>query len=183
MNKRSFILFLSLFIFWIAVSGTITLQHIIVGLFLSIILTLFWKNLAPRLPRMLSFKELFYFIRCIFMLIGYVVKSNIEVARILLFSRKSISPMFIEVDFGVKSDWGKVFLATCITITPGSITIDVNPDNNKFTVHALTRETAINLYHWRIITEIKNLEMLVMRREAHAIDIDRIHDSNSTSIS
>ena len=181
MNKRSLISFASLFTFWIVVSGVVDLQHIIVGIILSVLTVWFWKELNPRLPSVLSFKELLLFGRCILMLIVFVIKSNLEVAKILLFSNKEVTPMFIELELGVKSNWGRVFLATCITITPGTVTVDFDPETNIFTVHALTRENAESLYHWSMITEIQNLERQVQRREAHAVDIGRIHDSNSNS--
>lgn len=181
MYKRSFISFASLFIFWIVISGEVSLQHIIVGILISIFTVWFWKNLDPRLPRILSPKELLLFGHCILMLIGYVIKSNIDVAKILLFSDLSTGSIFLELEPGLESDWGRVFLATCITITPGTITIDIDPGTSIFTVHALTRQTGVELYYWKLITEIKNLERLVLRREAHVVDNNRIHDSNSTS--
>lgn len=181
MNKRSLISFAFLFTFWIVVSGVVDLQHIIVGIILAALTTWFWKSFNPRLPSVLSFRELLLFGHCIIMLVVYIIKSNIEVAKILLFSHEEVSPMFMELELGMKTNWGRVFLATCITITPGTVTVDFNPERNTFTVHALTRENAESLYHWSMITEIKNLERMVKRREAHAMDIGRIHDSNSIS--
>lgn len=179
MNKRSFISFASLLVFWIVISGTTNLQHIIVGIVLSLFTMWFWKNLSPRLPSVLSFREILLFIRTILILAGYVIKSNIDVAKILLFSDLKESSMFLELEPGIKSNWGKVFLATCITITPGTVTIDINPETGVFTVHALTRETGLELYYWSIITEISDLERLIRRREAHVVDTDRIHGTNT----
>lgn len=180
MYKRSFISFASLLIFWIVISAVIDIEHIMVGIFLSIITVWFWKDFDQRLPSLLSPRELLLFVRCILMLIGYVIQSNIEVAKILLFSNKSVTPIFIEMDLGIKSNWGRVFLATCITITPGTITVDFDPERNVFTVHALTIEAAESLYHWRIITEIKNLERLVQRRKANVVDTRRVNVSDSS---
>lgn len=178
MRKRSLISFASLFIFWIVISEAMDLQHIIIGIIISLLTVWFWKDYNPKLP-IFSPRELLLFGRSILMLIGYVIKSNIEVAKILLFSNQSVTPIFLEMDLGVKTDWGKVFLATCITITPGTITIDIDPETNIFTIHALTIETATSLYYWRIITEIKNLERMVLRREANVVHTSRIHVSNS----
>lgn len=183
MQKKLFVSFASLFTFWIIISGVTDLQHIVVGIIISLFTVWFWKDLEIRLPTLLSPIELLLFGRCILMLIGYVIKSNINVAKILLFSDVSEGSIFLELEPGIKSDWGRVFLATCITITPGTITIDFDPENDIFTVHALTRETGISLYYWRIITEIKNLEIQIRRRKAHVMDNDRIHGSNSAGTS
>lgn len=166
MRKRSFILFAFLLIFWIVISGVVDLQHIIVGIFLSLFTVWFWKDFDPRLPSILYPRELLLFGRCIIMLVGYVIKSNIDVAKILLFSDLSAGSIFLELEPGIESDWGRVFLATCITITPGTITIDFDPETDVFTVHALRIETGEALYYWRLITEIKELETLVQRRES-----------------
>ena len=179
MNKRSFISLASLLTFWILISGVVDIEHIIVGIILSMLTVWFWKDLNPRLPSLLSPKELLLFGRSILMLMVYVIQSNIEVAKILLFSSKSVTPIFLEMDLGIKSDWGRVFLATCITITPGTVTIDFDPETNIFTVHALTRESGESLYYWSMITEIKYLERLVQRRESHVVDTSGIHASNS----
>ena len=179
MNKKSLISFASLLTFWILISAVVDLQHIIVGIIISLLTVWFWKDLNPKLPRILFPRELLLFIRSILMLIGYVIKSNIEVAKLLLFSNLELTPIFLEMDLGIKSDWGRVFLATCITITPGTITIDFDPETNIFTIHALTKETGESLYYWSIISEIKNLERIVQRRETHVMDTSRIHATNS----
>ncbi len=182
MVKKSFISLASLFIFWIVVSGSLDLQHIIIGTIISLFTIYFWKDLSPKLPSsMLSNVELLLFGRCIIMLVGYVLKSNIEVIKILLFSDLSEGSIFLELEPGLESNWGRVFLASCITITPGTITIDFDPETNVFTVHALTMKTGRDLYYWSIITEIKNLETLVKRRKKDAIDNDRIHDASTNS--
>lgn len=181
MNKKSFFSFISLLIFWIVISGVVDLQHIVVGIFISLFTVWFWKDLGPRLPRILSLREILHLGHCIVMLVGYVVKSNIDVAKTLLFSDLSESSMFLELEPGMESNWGRVFLATCITITPGTATIDFDPETNVFTVHALRIQTGVDLYHWRLITEIKNLETLVHRREVNVVDNGRIHGSDSIS--
>lgn len=179
MNKRSFISIAILLIFWILISGVVDIQHIIVGIFLSILTVWFWKDLNPKLPSLLSPRELLLFGRSIIILMVYVIKSNLEVAKILLFSNKSVTPIFLEMDLGIKTNWGRVFLATCVTITPGTVTIDFDPETNMFTFHALTRESGESLYYWSMITEIKYLERLVQRRGNHVVDTGRIHASNS----
>lgn len=179
MYKRSFISFISLLIFWIVISAEINLEHMVVGIVLSAFIVWFWKDFGARLPGILSPRELLLFGRCIIMLIGYVIQSNIDVAKTLLFSNPSVTPMFIQMAPGIESNWGRVFLATCITITPGTVTVDINPETNIFTVHALTMEAGAALTHWKLIDEIKKLETHMQGRKAHVVDTSRLHVSNS----
>ena len=166
MYRRSFISFAALFIFWITVSGSIDIQHILVGVPIAAFTIWFWSDLGSLLPSLLNPKELLLFAQTIFILFGYIIKSNLNVARIILFSDIPSTSMFMELEPGIKTDWGRVLLSTFMTITPGTITIDFDPETDVFTVHAINRQTGIDLYYWTIITEIRNLERMVVKRKA-----------------
>ncbi len=76
-------------------------------------------------------------------LIKEVVVSNIAVARSVWLGVDSISPNVVTVTAHQKTDLGKVIYANSKTLTPGTVSIDLQGD--QITVHALTRETAANL--------------------------------------
>lgn len=158
MRKRSLILFLLLFIFWIVISEEADIQHILAGAFIALITVWFWYDLESRQPLVPTIKELFILTRCFVMLAGYVIQANISVAKTLLLGNPMAKPMFVVMEPEINSGWGRVLLATCITITPGTITVDINPDTGQFIVHSLTEEAAIDLSYWRIINEVKKLE-------------------------
>lgn len=181
MRKKSFALFASLFIFWIVISGSFDIQHIIVGVIISLFTVWFWRNLNERQPSILSPREFILFGRFIVMMIGNVIKANIDVIKILLSPKIPTVSIFLELEPDIESNWGAALLATCITITPGTITIDFDPETRIFTVHALTPEIGADLYYWRVITEIKKLETLVHRRNIHVNDNDRVHDPDIVS--
>ncbi|MGB5544186.1 MAG: Na+/H+ antiporter subunit E [Gammaproteobacteria bacterium] len=69
-----------------------------------------------------------------------VIKSNIDVARVILSPTLSLQPQTFTVTADQKTAVGRVIYANSITLTPGTITIDVN--GKKFDVHALTRLSA-----------------------------------------
>ncbi len=72
-----------------------------------------------------------------------VVISNIAVARCVWMGKDSISPRTIVVRASQKSDLGIVIYANSITLTPGTVSIDL--DGNDIIVHALTEESAADL--------------------------------------
>ena len=76
-------------------------------------------------------------------LIWAIVKSNIDIAVRILNPRLPISPRIIKVKASQKTDLGRVIYANSITLTPGTVTVDVEGD--ELTVHALTRGTAEDL--------------------------------------
>lgn len=80
------------------------------------------------------------FVRYLPWLVWEIVKSNIDVAKCILDRQLPISPKLFRVKASQKSDLCKVIYANSITLTPG--TISVNIDNDEIEVHALTRATA-----------------------------------------
>ncbi|HZK34903.1 MAG TPA: Na+/H+ antiporter subunit E [Bacillota bacterium] len=158
MHRRPLILFVLLLIFSIIISLEVDLQHILAGSLIALVIVWFWKDLGPRLPGRVSIRELFILCHCMVLLAWYIIDSNIVVAKTLLSSKMQASPVFMVMEPGIKSNWGRTLLATCITITPGTVTIDVDPDTGQIFVHALTEEIASGLSEWRLIYEIKKLE-------------------------
>lgn len=69
-------------------------------------------------------------------LLREITVSNIEVVRAILSPRLPIQPHFLRVRTRQPSDLGKVILANSITLTPGTVTVDVQGD--ELLVHALT---------------------------------------------
>ena len=72
-----------------------------------------------------------------------IVKANIDVARVVLHPRLPISPTLIHVKPTQKSDLALVFYANSITLTPGTVSVDL--DHGNILVHAITRDAAAGL--------------------------------------
>ncbi len=88
-------------------------------------------NLAPRLPG--------YWI----WLLKEIVIANIDIARIVLNPRLPISPTIMSVDASELPPVGQATLANSITLTPGTLSIDIR--SNRIEVHCLTEDTARQL--------------------------------------
>lgn len=69
-----------------------------------------------------------------------IVKSSIDVARIILSPKLPISPALVEFDTACKGPIGQVILGNAITLSPGTVTLDVYADRIK--VHCLTAQGA-----------------------------------------
>ncbi len=76
-------------------------------------------------------------------LLQEVIKSSIEVARVVLSPSLPIQPELVELTTSEKSDSGKVILGNSITLSPGTVTIDVHED--RLLVHCLTADSAAGL--------------------------------------
>jgi len=73
-------------------------------------------------------------------LILEIIKANIDVARRVIAPKMDISPTLVRVKASQSNDLGKVIYANSITLTPGTISIDVS--NGEILVHAISRDGA-----------------------------------------
>lgn len=179
MRKRSLLFCALLLAFWLVVSGEVDPQHLLAGAVLAILTVWFWQDLGPRLPRLLSGGELLLLGHCLLALVRFVIQSNISVAKTILLSSPSVGPIFVVTRPPLESNWARVLLANCITITPGTVTVDVDPKTGQFIIHVLTYKAAVELSNWQIIREIRHLESWKQRRAQHAMATDRSHDIDS----
>jgi multicomponent Na+:H+ antiporter subunit E len=65
-----------------------------------------------------------------------IIRANVEVALVVLNPRLPINPRIISYKTRLEGDFKKVVLANCITLTPGTITVDIRDD--ILYVHGLT---------------------------------------------
>ena len=132
-------MFFVLFAFWIILNGQWTGEIAIVGLVLSaLIYLLMWKfmNFSPkrewavvkRLPRLIA-----YF----FYLVGEIFKAAWGTIKFIWSPSEVVDPEVKSFRTRLKSGWAKVVLANSITLTPGTITVDVQDD--VMLVHCIDR--------------------------------------------
>ena len=88
-----------------------------------------------------------------------IVKANIDVARLIVDPRLPISPRMIEVVAHQRSEVGLVTYANAITLTPGTVTTDV--DGNRLQVHALTEAAAADLQSGEMDRRVVEMEGLI----------------------
>jgi len=72
-------------------------------------------------------------------LLKEIVLANVDV-MVRIFGFQPIAPCLIRFKPDLESDFGRVTLANSITLTPGTVTVEI--ENGEFLVHALTREAA-----------------------------------------
>jgi multicomponent Na+:H+ antiporter subunit E len=74
------------------------------------------------------------------LLLRDIVISNLQVMRLILSPRTALSPEVVRVPMRHTSDLAQVVLANAITLTPGTVTMEI--EDGRLVVHALTRATA-----------------------------------------
>lgn len=138
---------LVLFVFWIVLSGKLDLFHIGAGAvaacgiaFMSCRLYAANPPVGPRgrhpFFTMPWIRLLFY----VPWLGGQIVVASVQVARIVLSPKLDIEPRMFRFEHELPHNLARAVLANSVTLTPGTVTIDVL--GNEFFVHALTPDAA-----------------------------------------
>ncbi|MPN50037.1 Na(+)/H(+) antiporter subunit E [bioreactor metagenome] len=76
-------------------------------------------------------------------LIKEIFKSNFHVAKVVLSPKLNISPTIVTITTNLKSDFDKTILANSITLTPGTLTLDMTEE--KLIIHCLEENSIKDL--------------------------------------
>ncbi len=145
--------------FWLLLSASLHWQHLMVGTLLSIVVTIVWSEIKiTENGRRTSFtlKQFFMMICYLFCLVWEVLKANIMVAVIVLSPKLPISPGLVIMRNELKHDLMRVFYANSITLTPGTITVDLY--NDYHVVHAVTDSAGRGVLDWYLYGLAKKIE-------------------------
>lgn len=150
--------FILLFLFWIILSQRFTLEIAVIGAGAAGLILLYSRSLlfATKETTLYSPVKILLFMKFIFIMLIEILKSNWQVAKIVLSPSLPISPSFVKVQITFKKDFDKVIFGNSVTLTPGTLTVDI--DEEGFLVHALTKEAAEGLKDNIIEKSIRELE-------------------------
>ena len=126
--------FVILALAWVALTGEVSLGNLLEGAVLSALL-LAVLRIRPRrgfrpgrIPK--AIRLLVYFLK-------ELLLANAAVARSILSPTSSLSPGIVAIPLDLTSDAGITTLANLITLTPGTLSLDVSDDRRTLYVHAL----------------------------------------------
>lgn len=77
------------------------------------------------------------FIKLSFIFIRELLLSNIAIVKIVLKPKLDMSPGIFALKTDLTKDWQITLLSSLITLTPGTLVIDVSEDNKTLFVHAM----------------------------------------------
>lgn len=124
------IYFIITFIVWLLLTWSLDAQNIITGLVVTSAVTMLIGHVFFRnSEQMLNLKRVLWFLYFIPVFLIHMVKANIDVAYRVLHLNVPINPGIIRVKTTMKSEIGLTFLANAITLTPGTLTVDIIDDN------------------------------------------------------
>jgi multicomponent Na+:H+ antiporter subunit E len=126
-TRRSAVMFATLLLFWLMLMGRLTVDILVVGVLASLVIALLYPVGLSFFTEFRATPEAFvaglrYF--------GYffkeLVKSNLRLAAIVLSPSLPIKPGIVKVRTRLKSRMGRLMLANSITLTPGTLTVEMD---------------------------------------------------------
>ncbi len=155
-------LFLILLAVWFILSGVFRLPFTAYGIIASLVISTHClkscKFKGIKTDRIYyvfhinPFRFLFYFI----WLVGEIIKSSLSVAKVVLTGEKAMNPKILWFKADYDHPTAKTLLANSITLTPGTVTLDIF-DNGVYSVQALTDSAAAGLMDGRMQNKIAKL--------------------------
>lgn len=126
---RRIALFVAGMAVWLVLVWTLQVQEVIAGIGVAIVTAAVFGGLLPLKPsRLLNPVRWFWLVVYIPVFAWQCLKSNIDVALRVLSPGLHLKPGVVKIRTSLKSDIARVLLANSITLTPGTMTVELADD-------------------------------------------------------
>jgi len=123
-------LWLTLMLIWVIANGTLARDTLIAGVVISAAIALAFASFA-RVYSVIRWspKVIFYYLLYLGVFLIELIKANLNVMRLVFSPRIDIEPGIVEIKTELKSPIGRLALANSITLTPGTLVVDIKDDS------------------------------------------------------
>jgi len=119
---------------WMLISSSLNAATFVIGYIIGFVLIFmmrrFFNNRIYTVRLWAAFKLMLLFFR-------ELTLSNISVLLLVIKPKLNIKPMIFSMPTELEHDWEITLLSSLITLTPGTIVINVSDDQNTLYIHAL----------------------------------------------
>ncbi len=139
------------FLIWLLLSASFNLLHM--GLGLLVAFGVAWFNTDRSVSRftILRLRIVWYFL----WLVGRILQSGFHLSVLILHPALPIDPKLIRYRTKLREEAGIVLLGNSITLTPGTITVELN--SQDLVVHAMDDKSAHDVTSLRLEQQIAGL--------------------------
>ncbi|MGP0565508.1 MULTISPECIES: Na+/H+ antiporter subunit E [unclassified Nitrospina] len=143
---------MALFVFWVMLSASFEWVHLGLGLVLSVAVA--WVNAGHSsfVPKFRIWPRILLYLPWLFY---KIVQSSLHLSKLILHPALPISPQLIRVESKLRHHGAVVLLGNSITLTPGTITVEV--DRNNLIVHAMDDVLAEDVQSKQIESKIADI--------------------------
>ncbi len=123
-----------LLVVWLLLNNTLSAGHILLGSVIALVLP--WAT-AGFWAEQLHLHKPGLALRFLLLVLWDITVANIQVAKLILSPRRKLRPAFIHYPLDMDNDFAITVLAATISLTPGTVSIDVNGDHSVLLLHGL----------------------------------------------
>lgn len=163
-------MFFLLLLLWIILNGRITAEILIIGVVLVYGISNFmYKHLGyvsseqKLVHRKIAWAFLYAVVLCV-----EVVKSGLAVIKFVVAKDLDIQPQIVVFRVPLKSELLRIILANSITLTPGTITINI--ENDIFYVHAFDYTLGEDVVNCAMLRILQKAEADIEKAENREVD-------------
>lgn len=130
------ILFILGFIVWVLLNWIPDWQHLLIGVFVSAFVAYMTGDFFVKRTYLFTHpRRYLWFLYYVPVFMWECFKANIDVAYRVIHPDLPIHPGIVKVKTSLKSDVALTFLSNSITLTPGTLTVDVDKEKGFLYVH------------------------------------------------
>jgi len=145
-QRRFVVATVTLFLMWLFLVGTFSWSESLVGLVVAMFTAWLSSNHLTMIDSLkFQWAMPWHILRYLQVFVVALVRANIDMARRVLSPNLPINPALVEVQTQLQSSLGKLVLANSITLTPGTLTVDVVGD--RLQVHWIDSTPGVDLEH------------------------------------
>ena len=122
-------------VIWMFYSGTFNSEYFAVGFFWGMIILFILRK--TFLGDQLYYVYIYKWIKLVVMFLIELLKADINVLKMMFRKDLDVNPVIFEYPLQVKKNWQITLLANMITLTPGTLTVNVGHDNTTLFIHCL----------------------------------------------
>lgn len=137
MIKIRAVLFAFALLVWLLLSGSLDLEHWIIGVLVGILISWLTADIFEKAPTRIfaNPSRFLWFIYYLLLFAWECVKANLESAYIVLHPDLPIKPGIVKVRTLLRSDAALTLLANSLTLKPGTMTVDIDKEKGFLYIH------------------------------------------------
>lgn len=140
---------------WAALTGSFTLAGLVVGYTLGYLAL--WMSQPLFTEHSPYFLRTWRAIRLALIFVYELFVSSLQVVWDVLTPQHKSRPRVVEVPLEIESDFGILLVTNLISLTPGTLSLDVTPDRRRLIVHAMFADDPE-----AVVVTLKRFERLVL---------------------
>ena len=135
MKSRIILFFLGLLV-WVGLVWPAGVEQVLVGILVAGFVSFIAGDLFVKRPHVFKHaSRYFWFLYYLPLFIWECIKANIDVAYRVIHPNRPINPGIVKVKTSLKSDTALTFLANSITLTPGTLSVDIDRGKDLLYIH------------------------------------------------